>query len=175
MSTESFEQMLSGGYHNSLGRTLDVVDLVLADPDRLEALYNCYFSEDEVVRLRTSNAIKRVTKAHPDWTVPYIDRLIETVSKIDQPSTHWTMANLFELLETRMTDKQKADAKVIMKHNLTTHRDWIVLTCSIKTLSDWAVNDAELREWLLPELERHAKDKRKSVSKRATQQLARLN
>ena len=62
---EEFEQMLTGGHPNSLGRTLEVVESVMSDRERLEDLYNCYFSEDEVVRLRTSNAIKRVTKEHP--------------------------------------------------------------------------------------------------------------
>ena len=60
---ESFEQMLTGGHPNSLGRTIEVVEIVLADRERLEELYRCYFSNDEVVRLRTSNGMKRVAKA----------------------------------------------------------------------------------------------------------------
>ena len=58
--TERFEDMLTGGHPNSLGRTIEVVDAVLAAPERFEELFNCYQSADEVVRLRVSNAMKRV-------------------------------------------------------------------------------------------------------------------
>ena len=40
MVKESFEVMLKGGHPNSLGRTVEVVDIVLANPDKLEDLYN---------------------------------------------------------------------------------------------------------------------------------------
>lgn len=42
MSQESFEVMLTGGHPNSLGRTVAVVELVLADRGRLGELYDCY-------------------------------------------------------------------------------------------------------------------------------------
>ena len=172
---ESFESMLTGGHPNSLGRTLEVVDTVLAHPERLEDLYQCYFSEDEVVRLRTSNGIKRVTKAHPDWLVPYIDRFIDEISKIDQASTQWTLANLFDLLESRLSAEQKEKAQAIMQHNLANHSDWIVLNNSMQVLGDWSKKDPELAAWLKPHLERLSGDERKSVAKRATKLLAKMS
>jgi hypothetical protein len=70
MTSESFEEMLTGGHPNSLGRTIEVVDMVLANSTRLLDLYNCYFSADEIVRLRTSNAIKRISLENPEWLIP---------------------------------------------------------------------------------------------------------
>lgn len=81
----------------TLGRTLEVVDAVLADRSRLDDLYQCYFSRNEVVRLRVSSAIKRVTAAHPEWTMAYIDRLQSDVAATDQASTQWTLALIFDL------------------------------------------------------------------------------
>ena len=43
--------MLTGGHPNSLGRTIEVVETVLADEARMEELFGCYGSVDEVVRL----------------------------------------------------------------------------------------------------------------------------
>jgi hypothetical protein len=71
MTNQSFEEMLTGGHPNSLGRTIEVVELILEDSVRLSDLYNCYFSADEVVRLRTSNAIKRISREKAEWLVPY--------------------------------------------------------------------------------------------------------
>jgi hypothetical protein len=162
-----FEAMLTGGHPNSLGRTLDVVDIILADPPLLEQLYQCYFSEDEVVRLRVSNAMKRVCRAHPDWLVPYIDRLLTEISQINQASTQWTLAQLFMELEDRMTAEQHAVATRIMQTNLTEHHDWIVLNFTMEALTLWSKDDAALREWLKPHLERLTRDSRKSVAARA--------
>ena len=175
MATETFEEMLTGGHHNSLGRTIEVVDLVLADREKLEDLYQCYFSEDEVVRLRVSNGVRRVCVEHPEWVVPYLDRLLTVISQIDQASTQWTLAKLFQMLESTMTESQKKQATEHMKHNVATHNDWIVLNNTMETLTDWSLmGDAELREWLLPHLERLKGDTRKSVSARAKKYLAKL-
>ncbi|MEM8863328.1 MAG: hypothetical protein AAGD96_33880 [Chloroflexota bacterium] len=169
---ESFEAMLTGGHPNSLGRTIEVVDTVFANPERLIDLYNCYFSDDEVVRLRTSNGMRRVCKEQPEWLVPYIDRLIEVISKIDQASTQWTLAILFDMLKSFMSAEQMASAQAIMQHNVATHNDWIVLNNSMQVLADWSKNDSELQDWLRPHLERLSGDSRKSVVKRATKILA---
>lgn len=174
MSTEPFEQMLTGGHPNSLGRTIEVVELVLADREKLEELYRCYFSEDEVVRLRTSNGLKRVAKAELDWLVPYIDRLLGEISQIDQASTQWTLADLFGMLAGKMSEAQRERAEAHLKHNLATHNDWIVLNNTMKTLGEWAKKDEGLRHWLVPHLERLSGDKRKSVAKRAGKLLAGL-
>ena len=62
-----------------------------------------------------------------------------------------------------------------MKHNVATHNDWIVLNNSIQVLVDWAkAGDQELKSWLIPQLERHAQDKRKSVAKRSAKALLQL-
>ena len=171
----NFEKRLTGGHPNSLGNTIEVVDEVLANENYFEELFNCYFSEDEIVRLRVSNAMKRICKEQPAFLAPYLDRFISEISLIDQPSTKWTISQLFELLETNLTKEQLAQAKSIIKHNLETESDWIVLNNSMETLANWAKSDSDLKKWLVPNLERLAKDERKSVSKRATKLLTKIS
>ncbi|MEO1658588.1 MAG: hypothetical protein AAFR65_12800 [Pseudomonadota bacterium] len=168
---ETFEEMLTGGHPNSLGRTVEVVDLVLAEPHRFAELFDCYESQDEVVRLRTSNAMKRVESERRDLLLPYIDRFIEEVGQLDQASAQWTLAQLFGRLSQDMSDKQKTSATALMKRNLERHDDWIVLNATIETLSTWAKEDTALRKWLTPHLERLSTDKRKSVASRAAKKL----
>ena len=172
--TEPFEQILMGGHPNSLGRTLEVVDLVLAHLERFEELFDCYQSSDEVVRLRTSNAIKRVQAEHPKILLPYIDRLIEEISAIDQASTQWTIAQLFDRLKEDLNPAQRAAAIDIMKRNLANYQDWIVLNATTEVLATWAQEDSGLKTWILPHLERLSQDKRKSVASRAKKKIALL-
>ena len=169
-----FEEMLTGGHPNSLGRTVEVVDAVLADRTRLDDLYQCYFSTDEVVRLRVSSAMKRVTIERPDWTMDFIDGLQSEVAAIDQASTHWTLALIFDLLVDRLSPDQHARALEIMKSNLEHHADWIVLNNSMKVLGEWAKRDAELARWLQPHAHRLADDDRKSVASNARKLLDQL-
>lgn len=172
--TETFEDMLAGGHPNSLGRTIEVVDLVLADPSRIEELFACYGSEDEVIRLRTSNAMKRVEKENRAAVVPLLDRFIFEISMLNQASAQWTLAQLFLRLEKEMNDKQRSAATQILKRNIAQHKDWIVLNSTIETLASWATKDDQLREWVKPHLRRLSNDPRKSVSTRAAKGLGRL-
>ena len=168
---ESFEDMLTGGHPNSLGRTLEVVGAVLADRARFADLIDTWFSADEIVRLRVANAVKRVTIEHPDWTMGHMDRIQSDVAAIDQPSTQWTLALLFDLTRDRLSADQTVRALDIMKHNLASHDDWIVLGNSMKVPTAWAKKDADLARWLIPHLERLTRDERKSVGGRAAKLL----
>lgn len=170
----SLEQMLTGGHHNWLGRTIEVVDLVLADPALFPELFATYQSQDEVVRLRTSNAMRRVEAVRHDLLVPYIDRFIEEIGALDQASAQWTLAVLFNLLRGDMDATQQAGALAVMKRNLAEHNDWIVLNNTMETLTDWAADVRGLSEWLAPHLERLKKDPRKSVAARARKFAPRL-
>lgn len=168
MNLDSFEMMLTGGHRNSLGRTIEVVDIVLSKQERLKELYRCYFSSDEVVRLRTSNAFKRISRENIEWLIPYIDKFIEEISQIDQASAQWTTAHLFQSLNPYMDLEQKAAATIILKNYLSKCNDWIVLNNTMQTLAEWAYKDEDLAQWILPNLIRLSKDSRKSVSKRAS-------
>lgn len=175
MRRNIFETMLTGGHPNSLGRTVEVVEIVLADPARLADLYACYGSDDAVVRMRTSSGIKRISRVQPRLLIPYIDRLLTEIAELDQASAQWTLAELFQMLAPLMNAEQRSQAEVVLKRNLANHNDWIVLNRTMQTLGAWAKEDAELLHWLLPHLERLSGDGRKSVAKTAVKTLAALS
>jgi hypothetical protein len=164
---EAFKDILTGGHPNSLGRTLEVVAAVLADRSRLKELFECYQSDDPVVRLRTSNALKRVETERHEWLVPFLDPLIDEIGELDQASAQWTLAQLFLRLGADMTSDQRQRATDLMKRNLAQHADWIVLNATLETLFQWSRDDTNLRAWLRPHLGRLCNDSRKSVSGRA--------
>lgn len=169
---ETFEQMLTGGHPNSLGRTVEVVDLVLADPERVNELFACYRSHDEVVRLRTSSAMKRIEAVRRDLVLPLVDRLIDEIGNLDQASAQWTLATLFGRMKNDLSEEQQAGALAIMKRNLAGHSDWIVLNTTMETLAIWSSDNPALKRWLKPHLERLAGETRKSVAGRARKMLA---
>lgn len=159
----NFESRLKGGHPNSFGNTVEIVEEVLQNPTNFHELFECYFSEDDVVRLRVSNAIKRIAKINDVLVAEYLDRLINEISKIDQTSTQWTLSQLFLMLKKHLSPEQKLHAIEIMKNNLANHNDWIVLNQTIDTSGKWAKHDASLKAWLKPHLLRLTQDPRKSV------------
>jgi len=167
MTKEAFADMLRSGKPNTRGRTEEVVALVEKQPDRMEELYQCYFDDNEWVRMRTSGSMKRVWRAHPDWVMPYIDRFLEDVCHIDQASAQWTMADCFRELAERLTPDQRKRAIEEVKIYLESSEDWIVLNSAMQTLAEYIVYDPKLANWLRPHLRRMIHDPRKSISKRA--------
>ena len=170
----SIEEQLTGGHPNSLGNTIDVVEKVLGDPSLFPELFECYFSDDEVVRLRVSNAMKRICKQRKELLIPYIDRFQNEISQIDQASTQWTLAQLYRMIENDLNAKQMSKAKKHLSNNLEHHSDWIVLNMTMETLVNWAVQDKELEQFVRAQLLRLEMDSRKSVASKATKMLALL-
>ena len=168
-----FELPLREG-RNTLGRTLEVVAAIDEDPSLIDELIATYRSDDEWVRLRVSSALKRVVMRDPVLVYAHIDDLLTWVALIDQPSTQWTLANVFATLRNYLTDEQSTRAVDIMQRNLITSHDWIVLNETMRTLGDWAVGDAELRDWLVPRLVDLADEPRKSIRSRAQKLLEQL-
>lgn len=167
MAINKYEELLTGGHPNSLGNTVQVVDEVLIDEDKLIHLFDCYQSSDEVVRLRVSNAVKRVCKEKPEWVAKYLDQLINEISKINQASTKWTLSTLFMWLDEYMTDSQRKSSIEIMKSNLH-YDDWIVQNTTSESLAHFAQSNDSLKKWLIPELAKLESSRHKSVARRAS-------
>jgi hypothetical protein len=171
---EPFAEMLKGGHHNSLGRTEEVVEIVLADRTRLDELYASLADADELVRMRAGDALEKVCRSRPEWLRPYVERLLGEVGAIEQPSVQWHVAQMLDHLRGDLSDEQEARAAELLQRNLTQSSDWIVLNVTMDVLSEWARCNPTLAAWLEVELERLRQDPRKSVSKRASKRLAGL-
>ena len=172
---EKFETMLRGGHPNSLGCTLEVVDIILNDEESLDYLFECYSSNDATVRLRVSNAFKRIFRRKPNWFVGCVNKFQSLIPTLNQPSAEWTLAQLHLEFCYLLTEEQKATAINISKEQLENSKDWIVIIQTMNFLEKMAQEDNGLRNWLLIKLALISKDKRKAVSKKATEILKSLN
>lgn len=173
--SESFAEALRGGHPNSLGRTEEVVAIVLANHDRLEELFATIADRDEVVRLRVGDALEKVCREHPGWFVTYVDRLLDDLGQIAQPSVQWHVAQMLQHLRAELSNDQKQRATDLLQRNLSESTDWIVLNVTMDALTQWAKQDTQLAGWLAPHLRRLRLDTRKSVAKRAAKRLAELS
>lgn len=166
--------MLRGGHPNSLGRTEEVVGIVLADHARLEALFATMADPDEIVRLRVGDALEKVCREKPGWFLGHVDRLLGDLGAMEQPSVRWHVAQMLHHLRSDLSEDQAQQATEVLQRNLTRSADWIVLNVTMDVLTQWAYHQPQLAGWLRPELERLCQNDRKSVAKRAHKRLAEL-
>lgn len=166
--------MLEGGHPNSLGRTGEVVGIVLGERARLKELFATMADPDEVVRLRVGDALEKVCREQPSWFVGHVERLLGDLGRMTQPSVRWHVAQMLQHLRSDLTHDQARRAEALLQHNLTSSTDWIVLNVTMDVLTDWAHDAPALADRLAPELERLCHDSRKSVATRAAKRLAEL-
>lgn len=131
---ESFKDILTFGKPNSLGRLNEVIEIVLSDKSNLEELYHSIFDDNPWVRMRAVDAFEKVCRVHPEWIVPYIDRIQEELSSDQQPSINWHIAQIYKQVE--LSDKQKDRALTWLKKLISTKNvDWIVSANCMETLA----------------------------------------
>ena len=102
--------------------------MVLGNRDKMEDLFLCYQSDDEIVRLRTSNAFKRIFRAKPDLFNKWKQRFIKEVAEIDQPSAKWTTIQVLNELFDQLDEKEKTQSVEICLRYLRNEKDWLSST-----------------------------------------------
>ena len=88
------EALLTGGDPRSLRNADIVVDAASRQPERLEELVQCVFSAGEIVRMRASDALEKVCRAHPRLLQRFVPRLLGEMSRIEQASVQWHLAQI---------------------------------------------------------------------------------
>lgn len=173
--SESFAEILMvGGKSNSLGRANEVIEIVLADKDKIDELYNCLFEDDAWLRMRAADALEKICREHPNWLLPYIDRFPKELAISSQPSIQWHLAQIYA--EVELTPQQKDFAINWLKDLLaTTEVDWIVSANAMETLVQFAQDGSIPKSDVIALLKLQQKHKSNSVVRRATKLLATLD
>lgn len=167
------EVLAVGGKSNSLGRTGEVVDAVLDDRTRLEEVYLCIFHDDPWIRMRAIDAVEKVCRQHPDWLLPFIDRMQDELASSEQPSIRWHLAQIFAHVD--LTSKQKSNAITWLQRQLDDPDvDWIVAVNSMKALAHFVKDGSVPLASVTKVMERQRGHKSKSVVRNAQKLLAEL-
>ncbi len=164
---ESFVTILSAGGHlNSLGRSKEVFDTVQSNPSKINELFKCINADDAWVRMRAIDTFEKLVSANPRLAQPYTNLLIEDLTKNNQPSIQWHLAQLFAEIELSQSQRTKVIAWLRDRIS-TTNVDWIVSANAMKTLLYFYENKQINSEELKPLLRLQTNHKSKTVRKKA--------
>jgi HEAT repeat protein len=162
---------LEGGDLRSIGRSEEVVQDVLADPGLFEELLQGMLHEDPGIRMRSADAVEKVTHLHPEYLHPHKDLLLTQIAKIEQQEVRWHVAQIIPRLDLTVPESEAAIE--ILKGYLEDDSR-IVRTFAMDALAGFAERNPELQPWVLTLVEEMVEIGSPSMQARGRKLLARL-
>jgi len=148
-----------------------VVDNVLGSPSLFGELIGGLFVEDPVIRMRSADAVEKITLVKPDLLKPYKRKLLRLAGNIDQQEVRWHLAQILPRLNLGPQEKCRV---VEILHGYLDDRSKIVVTFSLQALADLAAEDHKLRARTIGVLEKFAETGSPAIKSRSRKLLRRL-
>jgi hypothetical protein len=90
---------LAGGDRRSIGNSNEVVADVIRDPSLFEPVFNGMLNDDPLIRMRSADAVEKISAKHPEYLQPYKEQLIKQVAKSEQQEVRWHVAQMIPYLD----------------------------------------------------------------------------
>ena len=140
--SQAIRVLLKGGDRRSIGRSNQVVKLVLHARRRFAELIECLWSDDVIVRMWAADAVEKVSSVQPELLNPYKTELLDLLGEVEQSELRWHLAQIIPRLP--LTRPENVRAAQTFERYLE-DRSSIVRTFALQALADISRNDPELR------------------------------
>lgn len=148
-----------------------MVEEVLSHPERFGEVFEGMLSSDPIVRMRSADAVEKITAQIPQVLQPFKEALIERVARSDQQEVQWHVAQLISRLG--LTSGERAEVVSVLFEYLGS-KSAIVKVFSMQALADIAERDASYRSVVIRRLESLTRTGTAAVRNRGRRLLARL-
>ena len=166
-------QKLKGGDLRSIGRADEVVLDILRSPSLFGEVFGGMLNDDPLIRMRSADALEKISSKHPEYLQPFKTRLINEVTKIKQQEVRWHVAQMFSRLE--IDDRERDRIIKILLSYFDTSESKIVKTFSMQTLADFAERDEAIRPQIIKILKNLAKTGSPAMKNRGIKLVNKLN
>lgn len=141
-------QKLQGGDRRSIGRSNEVVAEVLSKPSLFPVVFAGLSLDDPVIRMRSADAVEKITAQRPELLRSYKSKLIHEVAATHQKEIRWHVAQMLPRLELTEIDRKRV-LRVLLGYS--TDPSSIVRTFTMQALADVARDSPGL----LPTVRQH--------------------
>lgn len=156
---------LALGDMRTTGKSDEVVQEVLSDVNRFDELFAGLEDARAGVRMRSADALEKVTRVKPELLHPYVDKLINIAESASQQEVQWHIAQMFEYAPLNRAQKEKAFEILVRYYN--TSRSNIVKAFSLTALAHIAKGDPTFEKEIKALLEMASEHEAPSVRSRA--------
>jgi len=133
---------LDGGDRRSIGRSNEVVAEVLTDPGLFDAVFSGLLSTNSIIRMRSADAIEKISARRPEYLLPYKTLLVEHIARSDQSEVRWHVAQMLPRIGWNQDERQQVQGVLLDYLN---DRSSIVKTFAMQALADLARQAPEMR------------------------------
>src|SRR5215467_7654119 len=142
MPSRPISALLKGSDRRSIGRSSEVVKLVLRAPRRFAEFIDCLWNEDPILRMRAADAAEKLSAVKPELLEPYKAELLGLLAEAQQIELRWHLAQMVSRLP--LTGPERARAAEALQLYLK-DRSSIVRTFALQALADLSRNDDGLQ------------------------------
>lgn len=135
---DKIEKLLSIGDLRTVGKSEEVIKLVLANPGLFDNVVNSILSDNSGTRMRAADVVEKISIDHPDWLKPYKKLFLSEIVDIDQKEVKWHIAQI--LPRFRLTQREREKVFNLM-FNYLDDKSQIVKTFAMQALTDIAMQD----------------------------------
>jgi HEAT repeat protein len=131
-------ELLKCGDLRSDGHADEVASDVVMNPELFEFLLDGLSEEDDVVRGRTSHALEKVSRKHPELFNNILDLLLRQAQDDKLPVVRWHLAMLLVNLElsTDETEKVISTLYILLKDKSVFVKSWAISGLTILALKN---------------------------------------
>lgn len=79
----------------SIGKADEAVQDILNAPQLFGEVFEGMLNDDPRVRMRSADALEKVSSKHPEYLQPFKNWLINEIAKIKQQEVRWHVAQMF--------------------------------------------------------------------------------
>ena len=164
---------LKSGDLRSIGKADEVVQDILNDPSLFKEVFEGMLNKDPVIRMRSADAIEKVSAKRPEYLRPFKSKLINQISKIEQQEVRWHVAQMFSYIKINKTERDKI-IKILLSY-IVTDESKIVKTFSMQTLADLAEKDEQIKPKIINLIKGMIKNGSPAIISRGKKLLKQLN
>ncbi|NMC47202.1 MAG: hypothetical protein GYA52_10300 [Chloroflexi bacterium] len=164
-------EMLQGGDRRSIGRADEVVERVWKNPSDFKFLFQGFYENDPVIRMRTADAVEKITATAPELLIPYKQDLLDLIHQIDQMEVLWHFAQIIPRLHLSPDEMNALYPSMV---GYLSHPSAIVKTFTLQCLYDLSLQEPTLLPATISHLQDGLKCSQKAVQSRSRKLLALL-
>lgn len=141
MSRNKLDDLLRGTDRRSIGRSNEVVALVLKERQHFPELIGCLWSDDPVLRMRAADAMEKISSQEPALLHPFKRELIGLLHEAEQKELRWHLAQMIPRLQLTRSERHRV-AEALRRYLDDTSS--IVKTFALQGLAELAKADPSL-------------------------------
>lgn len=165
-------ELLSGGDLRSVGRVDEVVEFVGNDPGRFSELMTGLTDARPIVRMRSADAMEKVTRRHPELLQAHQASLFEQLQIATQQEVRWHLAQLMPRLT--WTGDEASGIVHVLTDWIATETSNIVIVNSLQAMFDLSAVHPQHRDELKALLESQLEAGSSAVKSRSKKLLQKL-